>query len=233
MVREGKCNIMDKVKNIENSGGHLAIIISEKDDNIGGIFMNDEGLGNDISIPAVLISNSDGKKLIDYYLDNVDSHEAIKEIKLEVKFENENKDNTVKYDIWYSPDQENAYLFLNEFKQLQESLGENAILGIHFFTFPHYDYNPDKKQIIENCFGSGLYCSRPGKSGVKDGTNVIRESLRQKCIYNYAYEKSGKKNNKMLFWDYINKFHQNCTILHEYVLGIFNSHLNLFQLNTL
>jgi len=210
MVREGKCNIMDKVKNIENSGGHLAIIIGEKDDNIGGIFMNDEGLGNDISIPAVLISNSDGKKLIDYYLDNVDSHEAIKEIKLEVKFENENKDNTVKYDIWYSPDQENAYLFLNEFKQLQESLGENAILGVHFFTFPHYDYNPDKKQIIENCFGSGLYCSRPGKSGVKDGTNVIRESLRQKCIYNYAYEKNGKKNNKMLFWDYINKFHQNC-----------------------
>jgi hypothetical protein len=210
MVREGKCNIMDKVKNIENSGGHLAIIIGEKDDNIGGIFMNDEGLGNDISIPAVLISNTDGKKLIDYYLDNVDSHEAIKEIKLEVKFENENKDNTVKYDIWYSPDQENAYLFLNEFKQLQESLGENAILGVHFFTFPHYDYNPDKKQIIENCFGSGLYCSRPGKSGVKDGTNVIRESLRQKCIYNYAYEKNGKKNNKMLFWDYINKFHQNC-----------------------
>ena len=210
MVLEGKCNIMDKVKNIENSGGHLAIIISEKDDNIGGIFMNDEGLGNDISIPAVLISNSDGKKLIDYYLDNVDSHEAIKEIKLEVKFENENKDNTVKYDIWYSPDQENAYLFLNEFKQLQESLGENAILGVHFFTFPHYDYNPDKKQIIENCFGSGLYCSRPGKSGVKDGADVIRESLRQKCIYNYAYENKGKKNKRYLFWDYIQTFQQNC-----------------------
>ena len=61
MVPEGKCNIMDKVKNIENSGGHLSIIISEKDDNIGGKFMNNEGLGNDISISTVLISNTDGK----------------------------------------------------------------------------------------------------------------------------------------------------------------------------
>ncbi len=210
MVFEDECSLIEKVKNIEKSGGHLAIIINKNDENIGGIFMNDDGVGYDISIPAVLISNSGGNKLVTYYLEHANNHEDIKEIKLEVKFENENKDNTVKYDIWYSPDQENAYLFLNEFKQLQESLGENAILGVHFFTFPHYDYNPDKKQIIENCFGSGLYCSRPGKSGVKDGADVIRESLRQKCIYNYAYENKGKKNKRYLFWNYIQTFQQNC-----------------------
>ena len=211
MVYKGSCGTIEKVKNIENSGGHLAIIISDKNDTIGGIFMSDDGSGYDISIPAVLISNSDGKKLVEYYLEHADSHEDIKEIKLEVKFENENKDNTVKYDIWYSPDQENAYIFLNEFKNFQYALGEQAILGIHFFTYPHYDYKPDKKQNISNCLGSGLYCSRPGKSGVKDGTEVIKESLRQKCIYNYAY-KDGKKDNRYLFWSYIKKFYLNCVI---------------------
>ena len=95
MVNPGSCNTIEKIKNIENSGGHLAIIISEKDDNIGGIFMSDEGAGYDISIPAVLISNTDGKKLVAYYLNHADSHEDIKEIKLEIKFENENRDNTV------------------------------------------------------------------------------------------------------------------------------------------
>ena len=215
MVNSGSCNNIDKIKNIENSGGHLAIIISEKDDNIGGVFINDEGAGYDISIPAVLISNTDGKKLVTYYLNHADSHEDIKEIKLEIKFENENRDNTVKYDIWYSPDQTNAYLFLNDFQNLQESLGDKAILGVHFFTYPHYNYRPDKIQNISNCFGSGLYCSRPGKSGVKDGTNVIRESLRQKCIYNYAYEKKEKKNNKILFWNYIQNFYQNCVRLNK------------------
>ena len=209
MVYEGTCNAIEKVKNIEKSGGHLAIIISNKDENIGGIFMSDEGAGYDISIPAVLISNSDGKKLVAYYLEHANSHEDIKEIKLEVKFENENMDNTVKYDIWYSPDQDNAYTFLNDFKEIQKTLIDNAILGVHFFTYPHYNYSPDKKQNIENCFGNGLYCSRPGKFGVNDGTDIIRESLRQKCIYNYAYTKKGA-NNKMLFWDYIEKFYINC-----------------------
>ena len=210
MVYQGLCGTVDKIKNIENSGGHLAIIISDKNENISGIFMNDDGAGYDISIPAVLISNSDGKKLAHYYLDHAESHEDIKEIKLEIKFENENKDNTVKYDIWYSPDQENVYLFLNEFKKFQDALGENAILGVHFFTYPHYNYNPEKKQNIENCLGNGLYCSRPGKSGVKNGVNVIQESLRQKCIYNYAYDNMGKKDNRHLYWDYIQNFYLNC-----------------------
>ena len=209
MVFEGSCSLIEKVKNIEKSGGHLAIIINRNDEDIGGIFMNDDGVGYDISIPAVLISNSDGKKLVAYYLEHANSHEDIKEIKLEVKFESENLDNTVKYDIWYSPDQDNAYTFLNDFKEIQKTLIDNAILGVHFFTYPHYNYNPDKKQNIENCFGNGLYCSRPGKFGVTDGTDIIRESLRQKCIYNYAYTKQGI-NNKILFWDYIEKFYINC-----------------------
>lgn len=212
MVYQGSCGTLDKIKNIENAGGHLAIIINEKDDNIGGIFMSDEGAGYDITIPAVLISNTDGKKLTEYYSNHAYSHEDIKEIKLEIKFENENKDNTVKYDIWYSPDQENAYTFLHEFKNYQDILGENVVLGIHFFTYPHFNYNPDKKQSFANCLGSGLYCSRPGKSGVKDGTEVIKESLRQKCIYNYAYEKGGN-NNRQLFWNYILTFYQNCVNL--------------------
>ena len=209
MVFEGVCSLIEKVKNIEKSGGHLAIIINKNDENIGGIFMNDDGVGYDISIPAVLISNSDGKKLVTYYLEHANNHEDIKEIKLEVKFENENLDNSVKYDLWYSPDQDNAYTFLNDFKEIQKTLIDNAILGVHFFTYPHYNYNPDKKQNIKNCFGSGLYCSRPGKFGTTDGADIIRESLRQKCIYNYAYTKQGI-NNKMLFWDYIEKFYINC-----------------------
>ena len=213
MVYQGSCGTIDKVKNIEKSGGHLAIIISDEDDNIGGIFINDDGVGDDVSIPAVLISSSDGKKLVEYYIAHSQSHEDIKEIKLEVKFENENKDNTVKYDIWYSPDQDNAYIFLNEFKNLQEALGDKAILGVHFFTYPHYDYKPEKKQNIINCFGSGLYCSRPGKSGVTDGTNVIRESIRQKCIYNYAYDIKNKKSKKILFWNYIQNFYTDCVNL--------------------
>ncbi len=209
MVKQGECSIFDKVSNIENSGGHLAIIISETDAPVEGIFVSEEGLGSDITIPAVLISNKDGKILTDYYKKHANSHEDIKDIRLEVKFQNENLDNIVKYDVWYSPDQENAYLFFKDFRELQDALGESAQLSIHFFTYPHFSYEPKSKPLVKNCYGSGLYCIRPGKVGVTDGTNVLKESLRQKCIYTFTYENKNKKKRK-LFWKYMEAFYEKC-----------------------
>ena len=139
MVQSGQCSIMEKINNIEQAGGHLAIIISDSDENINGIFVSDDGSGFDITIPAVLISSSDGRILANYYINHVHSHQDIKDIRLEVKFENENLDNTVKYDIWYSPDQENVYLFFRELRSMQNILGDSAILGVHFFTYPHFN----------------------------------------------------------------------------------------------
>jgi hypothetical protein len=99
---------------------------------------------------------------------------------------------------------------LREFRDLQKALGDNAILGVHFFTYPHFSYNPYAKQDFKDCLGSGLYCIRPGKSGVNLGSYIVRESIVQKCIYNYAYENKGKKNKRYLFWNYIQTFQQNC-----------------------
>ncbi len=177
MVREGNCSYFDKVRNIENSGGHLAIIISEREDEVSGIFLSEEGLGSDITIPAILISKKDGQKLADYYVRHP-TKEGIRDIRLEVQFQNENLDNTVRYDVWYSPEQDSAYSFFKEFKDLQKALGGHAILNIHFFTYPHFTYVPNKRVKVENCFGSGLYCMRPGKSSISNGADVIRESIR-------------------------------------------------------
>ena len=210
MVQMGTCSLFDKISNIEKAGGHLAVIISDKEEDVKGIFISEEGLGTDINIPAVLISNKDGKILANYYINHAHSHEEIKDIRIEVQFQNENLNNIVRYDIWYSPDQENAYLFLKEFKDLQKALDTYAFLGIHFFTYPHFSYDPEKKEKIKDCFGSGLYCVRPGKSGVTDGTSVIKESIRQKCIYNYAYELKKKRD---LFWEYIERYYDYC--VHE------------------
>ena len=209
MVQEGNCTLFEKLRNIESAGGHLAVIISDKLEKVEGIFISDEGTGADINIPAVLIARSDGRVLANYYINHVQSHEEIKDIRIEVQFENENLDNTVKYDLWYAPNQESAYLFLREFRDLQKALGDNAILGVHFFTYPHFSYNPYAKQDFKDCLGSGLYCIRPGKSGVNLGSYIVRESIVQKCIYNYAYEDK-KKPKRDLFWNYMDNFYEKC-----------------------
>ena len=208
MVREGNCSYFDKVRNIENSGGHLAIIISESEEPVSGIFLSEEGLGSDINIPAILISKKDGQKLADYYVRHP-TKEGIRDIRLEVQFQNENLDNTVRYDVWYSPDQDSAYSFFKDFKELQKALGEQAILNIHFFTYPHFTYVPNKRVKIENCFGSGLYCTRPGKSNSGNGAEIIRESIRQKCIYKYCFENKNKKKQNS-FWNYVDTFYDKC-----------------------
>ena len=71
MVEKGGCSYVSKVLNIEDARGHAAIII---DDRNGGDVeeknMPDDGRGNEVSIPSVLISYEDGEKLKKFYTDN-------------------------------------------------------------------------------------------------------------------------------------------------------------------
>lgn len=88
--------------------------------------------------------------------------------------------NTIKYNIWHSPDQENVYF--KDFYNLQNSFEKLAILGIHFFIYKNFIYESIKKSPIKNCLIIELDCIRPGKSGASKGANFIGESIRQNYI---------------------------------------------------
>ena len=113
LVKKGSCSITQKVRNIEEAGGHVAIIINDKDENVEEMFLADDGHEGDISIPAILISQTDGDKIIKYYERFKDNKEEIKKIRFEIKFDIENKNNVVNFDIWYTPDIEKVYTFQN------------------------------------------------------------------------------------------------------------------------
>ena len=57
---------MKKVRNMENIGVSVAIIIDDSEENIESVVMSDDGTGGGIRIPSMIISKSDGKKLIDF-----------------------------------------------------------------------------------------------------------------------------------------------------------------------
>ena len=63
MVKKGLCSYTQKVRNIEESGGHVAIIINDNDDKVEEMFLADDGHEGDLSIPAILISRTDGEKI--------------------------------------------------------------------------------------------------------------------------------------------------------------------------
>ena len=81
-------------------------------------------------------------------------------------------------------------------------------MTVHFVTYPHFLYNPNSNTPKEDCLGSGLYCIRPGKLGITDGSIIVTESIKQKCIYNNALE----LNKMELFWKFMSKFHENCIL---------------------
>ena len=117
MIYKGACSLIEKIHNIEEAGGHLAIIIGEENEtNIENYFFADEVSNSDVSIPAILISRKNGQKLIDYYENNKNNQILLNNIRLEIKFDDvEKKSNLVKYDIWYTPDQEKVYNFFKKY----------------------------------------------------------------------------------------------------------------------
>ena len=196
------------------------------------MFLADDGHEGDLSIPAILISRNDGDKILNYYMLHKDNKDDIEKIRFEIKFDIENKNNIVNYDIWYTPDIENIYSFLKDFEKYDKALGDSAKMSVHFVTYPHFMYDPGSNTPKEDCLGSGLYCIRPGKLGIADGSIIVTESIRQKCIYDNSL-----KNNKMEnFWKFMSNFHQYCIIKQNFNQicsneAITNSGININEIN--
>lgn len=62
----GGCSFVKKVRNMENIGVSVAIIIDDTDENIENVVMSDDGTGGGIRIPSMIISKQDGRKLLDF-----------------------------------------------------------------------------------------------------------------------------------------------------------------------
>jgi hypothetical protein len=67
LVYRGSCTFVQKTRNILNARGALAVIIDNKPrEDVSNVIMSDDSTGMGISIPAMLISNEDGEKLVKY-----------------------------------------------------------------------------------------------------------------------------------------------------------------------
>ena len=61
----GKCSFVQKVRNMEEAGVAVAIVIDDTDEDINSIVMSDDCSGAGIRIPSMLISKADGIKIVD------------------------------------------------------------------------------------------------------------------------------------------------------------------------
>jgi len=60
LADRGGCSFVTKVRNIEDGGAAVGIVIDSSDEDISTVVMKDDGTGAGIRIPSMLISKKDG-----------------------------------------------------------------------------------------------------------------------------------------------------------------------------
>lgn len=113
----GNCSFVQKVRNMENLGGAVGIVVDDHNENIEGVLMSDDGTGGGIRIPSMLIGKGDGKKLIDWWSRASDEEKANLVIMAEfvMPFEEDNK---VEWDFWMTSSSDRALDFLEDFREM-------------------------------------------------------------------------------------------------------------------
>ena len=189
---------MSKVRNIEHAGGRLAIVIDEKDENIENVIMVDDGNGNGIRIPSMLISKQDGNAIKEFLL------EKNKRVALMATFEMDKPDNRVEYDFWYTSSDDRALDFLRDFRANHLQFGKDVLMSPHFafWTCEGCDETIQRR----DCFGGGAYCAINEKNLNTTGNDILMEDLRQHCLHRNLQ----KGNDEGKWWAYIAEFHREC-----------------------
>jgi hypothetical protein len=99
LADRGDCTFVTKVRNMEEAGAAVGIVVDNSNEPIDKVIMSDDGAGAGIRIPSMLISKSDGRKLIDF-LESA-SKEELEQLSMMAVFDMTRPDNRVEYDLWF------------------------------------------------------------------------------------------------------------------------------------
>lgn len=204
VVKRGKCSFVQKVRNAEHGGAKMAIVVDEiNSENVKFITMVNDGTGNGLIIPSILINKDPGNNLIDFISKN--DANVTNSIKMIMTFDLNNESNNVKYDILFSSYQDRALDFISDFKEFQLKLGESAKMTPRYFSWPCFTWDADI--IKKDCYGNGKYCAMDYTDLEMSGKTILLSNIYQKWIYKVSLD---TKKNDSDWWNYMYKAHSSC-----------------------
>uniref|UniRef100_A0A7S3MQW5 PA domain-containing protein n=1 Tax=Favella ehrenbergii TaxID=182087 RepID=A0A7S3MQW5_9SPIT len=200
IARRGNCSFVSKVRNAERAGAGLLVVVDNTPEDVHSIIMGDDGTGTGIRIPSMLISKTDGERLIDFARKR-------KGATLSAEFAIRDKSEAVDIELWYSSNNQLALDFVKEFDRYAHKLAGYVNITPRFVTWGCPVCTDDFKK--EECFTDGAYCA---PNHVKDdfnrvqGRDIITEDLRQSCLHKILKEKGEEPK----WWDYMKEVHSEC-----------------------
>jgi hypothetical protein len=156
IAARGECTFVTKVRNMEDVGVAVGIVVdNNEEEDINNIIMSDDGSGAGIRIPSMLISKSDGDKLLDFL--KTATATELEQVNVVVSFDMSRPDNRVEYDFWYSSSNEAALDFLQDFMKVDKRFGSSVLMTPRFVFWECIDC--DEEMVNTQCYGGGKYCA--------------------------------------------------------------------------
>ena len=183
--------------------------------------MADDGSGNDITVPSVLIQKQDAEAI------RLRMEQGAG-VMVKIEWSLPAPDDRVEWELWSSAADMASHEFKAQFADVERALGRNAYFEPFYFVFNGLDYNCHEdlagNVCGDQCTNGGRYCY-PDPDGHQNvglsGADIIRENLRQKCIWR-EYGGAGAPEEQQgvgsKWWDYVNAFNANC-----FTATLFNS----------
>lgn len=210
IVNRGNCTFVTKARNAQNNQFDGVIVINNNNDDVKNLYMMDDGNGEVIYIPSVIISKKDGEEILNYLKNNPS-------LRLQLDFPIR-KTSEVILDIVMSSTSIDMYELLIELRSFISSLDKNkfAFYPVYYSQESPYfnDKEMDEKEVNElikyDCYFKGKYCYYLNYDeillGIENGTQVLQENIRQICIFRARDE----ERNFDLFFNYIESFYIQC-----------------------
>jgi hypothetical protein len=140
---------------MENIGVAVGIVY----DNLGGISqtkMSDDGTGGGIRIPSMIISQTDGKKIVNWM--KTASKAELMSMVVMADFVVDKVDQ-VSYELWFTSTSDRGLNFIEDFAKMHADLNVEAKVSFE----PHYVFweclGCEQKYIDNDCYGAGKYCA--------------------------------------------------------------------------
>jgi len=208
-----------KVKVAYDKGAHAVIIVDREDSDLTAkdmqnIIVADDGFGDKIHIPSVLISKDDGNRLIRAVRRG---DQVIVELAWDLP-----TNHVVNTDLWMSSASRESLKFLKEFAPKRRTLNEVVVFQPHYAVFGMDGSNP--KIYNDVCSDdSGQFCAEdPDGAGPITGKEVLAENVRQLCIHMvHKVQRSSELSLRAgmagveyaaKYWDYIEKLLDDCPL---------------------
>mgnify|MGYP000863899878 CR=1 FL=1 len=210
LVDRGECTFVTKTRNIERAGGQLALVVDNSEHDIQDIIMSDDGTGQGLRIPSMIISMKDGQLLKDFL--STASTDEISKVQLTAQFEMANPDNSVDVKFWYTTNDDKSLQFVKDMGKYIMA-ADKSERGIDFEPkFVHWSCpfcDSDFKRL--NCVSDGKYCGMNHENGNSSvtaltGKEVVLENLRQYCVYKVSESDSSYYR----FFNYVTMVHSLC-----------------------